>query len=236
MKNLVLMPTFNEIETLEDSVMNLFEFNPDLNLLIIDDNSPDGTGVLADTLALGDGRIFVLHRLTKQGLGRAYIDGFYWGIARGYESLIQMDADGSHRPQDLPRLLEASKSADLVIGSRWTSGGQVRNWPLYRELISRSGNLYAKVMLGSKINDLTAGFRVYSHDLLRKMDLGKIQAQGYGFQVEMTNQTQKLGARIVEVPITFIERENGSSKMTLDIVIEAYVLCTKWGLLRLFRR
>lgn len=236
MKTLVLMPTFNEIDTLQNSVKTLFEHNPALDLLVIDDNSPDGTGALADTMAAEDSRIFVLHRISKQGLGRAYIDGFHWGIEAGYELLIQMDADGSHQPKDLPRILRAAETADLVIGSRWISGGEVQNWPLIRQLISRFGNLYARVMLGSTIQDLTAGFRAYRSTLLGKIDLKRIQAQGYGFQAEMTLRSLDANSRVVEVPISFIERENGRSKMTWAIIIEAYLLCTKWGLQRLIRR
>lgn len=236
MKTLVLMPTFNEIETLKGSIDALLRINPGVEVLIIDDNSPDGTGELADRLALADPRIQVMHRDSKQGLGRAYIDGFGFGISQSYTHLVQMDADGSHRPEDLPALLAASPNNDLVIGSRWIPGGSVRNWPFYRQLISRLGNRYAAWMLGSELGDLTAGFRVYSAELLRKIDLTKVQAQGYGFQVEMTSKARGAGARILEVPITFVERVNGRSKMTLAIVFEAYFLCTKWGFLRLFRR
>lgn len=236
MKTLVLMPTFNEINTLENSVKNLFEHNPNLDLLVIDDNSPDGTGALADTIAKADSRVFVLHRISKQGLGRAYIDGFGWGIKAGYQLLIQMDADGSHQPKDLPKILRAAETADLVIGSRWVSGGEVQNWPVIRQLISRFGNFYARFMLGSIIQDLTAGFRAYKSSLLEQIDLKSIQAQGYGFQVEMTLRSLDAKARVIEVPISFIERENGRSKMTWAIIIEAYLLCTKWGIQRLFRR
>jgi glycosyltransferase involved in cell wall biosynthesis len=235
-KTLVLMPTFNEISTLESSVRHLISTNPDLDVLVIDDNSPDGTGYLADQLAKNNGRVNVLHRSAKSGLGRAYIAGFRWGTARGYELLVQMDADGSHRPEDLPALLAKALEAELVIGSRWIRGGEVKNWPKYRQLISKFGNWYAAKALNSKLKDMTAGYRVYQADLIRRLNLDSIEAQGYGFQVEMTYQTQKLGAKVVEIPIQFIERENGVSKMTLDIVVEAFLLCTKWGILRLIRR
>ena len=236
MKTLVLMPTYNEIETLKGSIDSLLAFNPTVDVLIIDDNSPDGTGALADKLALSDARIQILHRSAKQGLGRAYIDGFITGIAAGYTHLVQMDADGSHRPEDLPALLAVTQDFDLVIGSRWIAGGAVKNWPIYRQLISRLGNRYAAWMLGSELGDLTAGFRIYSAHLLSKIDLSKVQAQGYGFQVEMTSKARGVGASITEVPITFVERVNGRSKMNLAIVFEAYLLCTKWGILRLFKR
>ncbi len=235
-KTLVLMPTFNEISTLESSVKHLISINPELDVLVIDDNSPDGTGYLADQLAKIDGRVNVLHRSAKSGLGRAYIAGFSWGIAQGYELLVQMDADGSHRPEDLPTLLAQAQEAELVIGSRWIGGGEVKNWPKYRKLISKFGNWYAAAALNSKLKDMTAGFRVYQADLVRRLDLNSIEAQGYGFQVEMTYQTQKLGAKVIEIPIQFIERENGVSKMTFEIVIEAFLLCTKWGILRVIKR
>lgn len=235
-KILVLMPTFNEISTLESSVRQLLSINPQLDVLVIDDNSPDGTGYLADQLAKEDARVHVLHRSEKSGLGRAYIAGFHWGIAQGYELLVQMDADGSHRPEDLPALLVKAQEAELVIGSRWIPGGEVKNWPKSRQLISRMGNWYAAAALDSEIKDMTAGFRIYQTELIRRLDLNSIEAQGYGFQVEMTYQTQRLGSKVIEVPIQFIERENGVSKMTFDIVVEAFLLCTKWGILRLIRR
>jgi glycosyltransferase involved in cell wall biosynthesis len=235
-KILVLMPTFNEISTLESSVRQLLSINPQLDVLVIDDNSPDGTGYLADQLGKEDARVHVLHRSEKSGLGRAYIAGFRWGIAQGYELLVQMDADGSHRPEDLPALLAKAQEAELVIGSRWIPGGEVKNWPKSRQLISRLGNWYAAAALDSEIKDMTAGFRIYQTELVKRLNLNSIEAQGYGFQVEMAYQTQRLGSKVIEVPIQFIERENGVSKMTFDIVIEAFLLCTKWGILRLIRR
>jgi dolichol-phosphate mannosyltransferase len=233
MKTLVMMPTYNEISGLEDSVRSLFEHNQDVDLLIIDDNSPDGTGLLAEKLR-SDSRVHVLHRTNKEGLGKAYLAGYEWGLGRGYDLLVQMDADGSHRPQDLPKLRNAK--ADLVIGSRWIQGGAVANWPKHRELISRAGNLYARVATGLGIGDLTAGFRVYRADALRKLNLNHIEAQGYGFQVEMTLRSKKAGLEVVEVPILFVERAQGASKMTKEIVFEAFWLCTKWGFRRLAKR
>jgi glycosyltransferase involved in cell wall biosynthesis len=233
MKALVMMPTYNEISGLEDSVRSLFEHNQDVDLLIIDDNSPDGTGFLAEKLR-SDSRVHVLHRTNKEGLGKAYLAGYEWGLGRGYDLLVQMDADGSHRPQDLPKLLNAK--ADLVIGSRWIQGGAVANWPKHRELISRAGNLYARVTTGIGVGDLTAGFRVYRADALRKLSLSRLEAQGYGFQVEMTLRSKTAGLEVVEVPILFVERAQGASKMTKEIVFEAFWLCTKWGIRRLTRR
>ena len=236
MKTLVMMPTYNEIETLEKSVSDLFIHNPTVELLVIDDNSPDGTGALADSLAASLTAMHVLHRGGKEGLGKAYLAGISWGIANGFDFLVQMDADGSHRAQDLPKLLESAGLDQLVIGSRWVPGGAVRNWPWYRMLISRFGNFYAARMLGSNLGDLTAGFRVYGKELLLKLPLESVAAQGYGFQVEMTKNVLAIGSKVTEVPIEFVERENGVSKMTLAIVLEAFVLATKWGITRLTRR
>jgi len=231
-----MMPTYNEIETLEKSVADLFRHNPNVELLVIDDNSPDGTGALADRLAASLTAMHVLHRGGKEGLGKAYLAGISWGIANGFEFLVQMDADGSHRAQDLPKLLESAGLDQLVIGSRWVPGGAVRNWPWYRMLISRFGNFYAARMLGSNLGDLTAGFRVYGKELLLKLPLESVAAQGYGFQVEMTKNVLAIGSKVTEVPIEFVERENGISKMTLAIVLEAFVLATKWGVTRVTRR
>lgn len=231
-----MMPTFNEIETLEHSVAQLFEHNTNVELLVIDDNSPDGTGNLAKQLGRENQKIHVMHREQKQGLGKAYLAGIQWGLAQGFDYLVQMDADGSHRAVDLPALLTKANLTGLVIGSRWIPGGEVHNWPWYRKAISRFGNFYAARMLGSAIGDLTAGFRVYGRDLLLELPLGQVAAQGYGFQVEMTKNVIALRRPITEVPIHFVERENGTSKMTIDIVLEAFTLATKWGIERLFRR
>jgi dolichol-phosphate mannosyltransferase len=235
-KSVVLMPTYNELEVLEGTVESLFESLPEIHLTIIDDNSPDGTGELADRLALKNKRISVIHRPQKRGLGLAYVEGFEWAVAHGFSHVVQMDSDGSHRPSDLPALLQEASSHDLVIGSRWVSGGEVKNWPATRMLISRLGNRYAALMLGSGLKDLTAGYRIYSANLLGSLPLSKMQAHGYGFQVEMTLRSSQAGAKIIEVPIHFVERESGKSKMTLAIVLEAFLLCTRWGLARLFRR
>ena len=236
MKFLVMMPTFNEIQVLERSVRGLLQTLPDANVLIIDDNSPDGTAELADSLASEDSRVFALHRSAKAGLGAAYGAGVAWGLERGYEYLVQMDADGSHRPEDLARMLPIAKTADLVIGSRWTHGGAIDNWSKVRELISRFGNFYTRFWLGGAVRDMTAGFRIYAADLAARLPFGQSMARGYGFQVEMTMRTLDAGAKVVEVPITFVEREGGESKMTMGIIIEAFWLTTRWGLTRLFSR
>ncbi|MEY4962183.1 MAG: hypothetical protein RLZZ249_880 [Actinomycetota bacterium] len=234
MKTLVLMPTYNEAAGIMHSLEHLLLVNQQVDVLVIDDNSPDGTAALVERIAAENSRVSLLKRGGKEGLGKAYLAGYRWGIAAGYQRLVQMDADGSHRPEDLSKLL--SSESPLVIGSRWVSGGAVENWPLQRQLISRFGNWYAAVATGLKVRDLTAGFRVYSASLIEELQLSDLEAQGYGFQVEMTRRVAKLGAEITEVPITFIERETGASKMTHEIVLEAFWLCTKWGIQRLFRR
>lgn len=230
------MPTFNEAGNLQHAVEELFKFNQEVHLLIVDDDSPDGTGKIADELASGDKRISVMHRKEKQGLGAAYIAGFRYAFERDYEYVVEMDADGSHRAQDLPKLLAVCASNDLVIGSRYVKGGQTQNWPMHRQWLSRGGNLYAKLMLGSKLNDMTAGFRVFNVEFLKKMNLDTINARGYSFQIEMAYRTIQSGGKTAEVPIVFVEREIGESKMSKDIVTEALMLMTKFGIKRLLRR
>lgn len=232
MNTLVIMPTYNEALNLEHSVSELFAHNPGVKLLIVDDNSPDGTGDIADRLAASDDRISVMHRNEKSGLAGAYKAGFAWGIERGFDYLVEMDADGSHRAIDLPKLLAAAPGHDLVIGSRWIKGGKVENWPWHRMLLSRWGNIYAQFMLASRTHDMTAGFRVYKSAFLKSLNLEDLSARGYSFQVEMTRKSESAKGRIIEVPITFIEREHGVSKMSRSIVIEAMVLVTKLGFKR----
>lgn len=236
MKVLVIMPTYNESGNIVKSVQKLFSHNPTVDLLIVDDDSPDGTGQLADQLAKEDPRVSVLHRREKNGLGAAYLEGFEIGISRGYDFLVEMDADGSHRAEDLPKLLDKCKVSDLVIGSRYVPGGVTINWPLHRKLLSRGGNLYARIMLGSKLNDMTAGFRAFRSSFLKQLDLTDINAKGYSFQIEMAYRTVLSGGRVTEVPITFVEREIGNSKMSKSIVSEALLLITKFGFRRLFSR
>ena len=228
---LTIIPTYNEIESLPKTLARLRTAVPDSDVLIADDNSPDGTGAYADEIAAKDPQVHVLHRRGKEGLGAAYIAGFRWGLERGYDILVEMDADGSHRPEELPRLLEASKAgADLVIGSRWVSGGSVVNWPLRRKLLSRAGSTYSRLMLGISVRDITAGYRAFRRSTLEKLDLGAVESVGYGFQVDMTFRVARLGLRITEVPITFVEREFGASKMSGNIVVEAMTNVTRWGL------
>lgn len=230
------MPTFNEAGNINHAVEELFQHNANVDLLIVDDDSPDGTGQLADQLALTNNRVKVMHRKEKQGLGAAYIAGFNCAFETGHDYVVEMDADGSHRAEDLPKLLAVCEENDLVIGSRYVKGGQTQNWPLHRQWLSRGGNLYAKLMLGTKLNDMTAGFRVFSVPFLKRIDLATINARGYSFQIEMAYRTIQLGGRTAEVPIVFVEREIGESKMSSDIVSEALLLMTKFGLKRLFRR
>lgn len=232
MRTLVLMPTYNELDVLESSIEQVLAQRLDIEVLIIDDNSPDGTGGLAEELSLKHPQVSVLHRDHKQGLGKAYLAGFGWAIEQGFDFVVQMDADGSHRPSDLEKLTSEAGSNRLVIGSRWTVGGRVENWPWFRKVISKAGNFYARKMLGSPIRDMTAGFRCYPTEVLKSFPLNKVQAQGYGFQVEMTLLCQDFGVEIKEVPIVFVERMKGKSKMTYGIVVESFWLCTKWG----FRR
>lgn len=224
------MPTFNEIDSLKISVQALRDSANDVDLLIVDDNSPDGTGKLADSLT--DRRTFVLHRESKAGLGAAYLAGFAWAKKNGYEAVVEMDADGSHRAEDLAKLLSGIQNANLVIGSRWVPGGKVENWPAYRIAISKLGNSYARFMLRTKIQDMTAGFRVYRISFLDRLDLAGVAARGYAFQVEMALRSVKAGGVVLEVPIVFVERAHGRSKMTTAIVLEALWLVTKWAFYR----
>jgi dolichol-phosphate mannosyltransferase len=223
------MPTYNEVESLSFSINSIRELELELDVLIVDDNSPDGTGHLADQLS--NSKTIVLHRKAKDGLGAAYLAGFNWAISRDYEVVIEMDADGSHQAKDLQKILDQVENADLVLGSRWVNGGEVVNWPWYRKMISRAGNRYAKQMLGTKINDMTSGFRAFRVEFLKTLELEGVAARGYGFQVEMALRTHRAGGRIIEVPIVFIERNFGRSKMTIAIVLEALWLVTKWSFL-----
>jgi dolichol-phosphate mannosyltransferase len=214
---LVIVPTYNESENIERILARLFATLPDAHALVVDDGSPDGTGKIADTLADADDRVHVLHRTAKAGLGAAYVAGFDWGLARDYDVLVEMDADGSHAPEQLPRLLAALDSADMVLGSRWVPGGAIMNWPRRREVLSRGGNLYVRMALGVDLRDATGGYRAYRREVLERIEYTAATSQGYCF-------------RVVEVPITFAERERGESKMNSAIVREALTRVTGWGL------
>jgi dolichol-phosphate mannosyltransferase len=226
---LVVIPTYNERENLEPIVARVQASVPDAHVLVVDDNSPDGTGELADKLAADDERVHVLHRTAKNGLGAAYTAGFAWALAREFGVVVEMDADGSHAPEDLPRLLDALRTADLVLGSRYVPGGRVVNWPKHRELLSRGGNLYSRLALGVRINDITGGYRAFRRRVLEKLALDEVASQGYCFQVDLAWRTAQAGFRVVEVPITFTERRLGQSKMSGSIVREALWRVTQWG-------
>jgi dolichol-phosphate mannosyltransferase len=225
----VLIPTYNERDTLPVIVARLREVVPDADLVVLDDNSPDGTGAVADALAASDPQVSVLHRAGKEGLGAAYLAGFEWALEQGYDAVVEIDADGSHRPEHLPSLLAAAADADAVIGSRWVKGGAVVNWPLHRKALSLGGNLYVKALLGMPVNDATAGFRVYRADALRVMGLKDVASQGYCFQTDLTWRAVRAGLTVVEVPITFVEREVGDSKMSRDVMTESLRRITGWG-------
>jgi dolichol-phosphate mannosyltransferase len=232
----VVIPTYNELANLEDIVTRVRAAVPAADILVVDDNSPDGTGDLADKLAGHDDHVRVLHRPGKSGLGAAYIAGFRWALERRYGTLVEMDADGSHDPADLPRLLTALQDADLVVGSRWVPGGVVVNWPRSREILSRGGNAYARVMLGVDVHDATGGYRAYRASTLRAIDLAAVESQGYCFQVDLTLRTVSAGLLVREVPITFTERTRGASKMSRAIVAEALWRVTQWGIAKRLRR
>lgn len=229
---LVVIPTYNERENLGPIIRRLRAAAPTVDVLVVDDASPDGTGELADGIAAADSRVHVLHREGKAGLGAAYIAGFRWGLSRGYAALVEMDADGSHAPEDLPRLLDKLPDADLVIGSRYVTGGRVVNWPKRREILSRGANIYSKLALGARINDITAGFRAYRSSVLGALDLDTIASRGYCFQIDLAWRTVLSGFRVVEVPITFTEREFGESKMSGSVMSEAFWRVARWGFQR----
>jgi dolichol-phosphate mannosyltransferase len=226
---LVIVPTYNERDNLELIAARLHAAVPDADLLVVDDNSPDGTGALADALAERENWVHVLHRAGKAGLGAAYLAGFAWAREKGWDVVVEMDADGSHAPEQLPRLLAALESADLVLGSRWVDGGEVKNWPKSRELLSRGGNAYTRLVLGLPLRDATGGYRAYRRTVLDPLLDTGIASQGYCFQVDLAWQVWRAGHRVVEVPITFVERVRGESKMSRAIVAEALWRVTVWG-------
>lgn len=226
---LVIIPTYNEALNLPVIVRRVREAVPSAEILVADDNSPDGTGDIADALAASDSHVHVLHRMGKEGLGKAYLAGFAWGLERDYDVLVEMDADGSHRPEELPRLLEALRSADLVLGSRWVPGGAVVNWPTSRKVLSRGGSLYTRLALGISTRDATGGYRAFRADTLRDLDLGTVESNGYCFQVDLLWRALQRGKVVREVPITFVEREVGDSKMSQRIVVEALSKVGSWG-------
>ena len=226
----MVIPTYNESENLEWIVGRLRTAQPGVDVMIVDDNSPDGTGDIADRLAVADDVISVVHRTEKAGLGAAYLNGFAVALEAGYDVVGQMDADGSHQPEQLHRLIDALRTADMVIGSRYVPGGSVVNWPLQRLLLSRGGNLYIRLLLGIKVKDATAGFRLFRRSTLETLDLGTVRSTGYVFQTDLAYRTVTHGLRITEVPIEFIERIRGDSKMSGQVASESLRLITRWGL------
>ncbi len=226
---LVIIPTYNESENIRPITARIRTAVPDAHILVADDNSPDGTGAIADELAAADDHIHVLHRKGKEGLGAAYIAGFRWGLAEGYQVLIEHDADGSHQPEYLPAILDRLGTADAVKGSRYVKGGSTKGWPLHRELLSRGGNLWTQLMLGLPVKDATGGLVAWRATTLEGMGLDGVEAAGYGFQVEMVRRAIRSGYTVAEVPIEFVERELGASKMSGKIVAEAMLLTTRWG-------
>ncbi|MBB5631971.1 dolichol-phosphate mannosyltransferase [Cryobacterium mesophilum] len=226
---LVIIPTYNERENLTAIAVRVLA-QAAVDLLIVDDGSPDGTGLIADELAVADSRVHVLHRPSKGGLGGAYRAGFAWGIEAGFDILVELDGDGSHQPEELDRLRERMPGADMVIGSRWVAGGSVVNWPWRRRALSRAGSRYARAVLGLPFRDVTGGYRAFSAEALARVGCADVASQGYCFQVEMLLRAWQHGLRIEEVPITFIEREHGYSKMSGRIVIEAMMRVTLWGM------
>ncbi|MCW4384481.1 polyprenol monophosphomannose synthase [Salinibacterium sp. SYSU T00001] len=227
---LVLVPTYNEAPNIRDIVARIRAAVPHADILVLDDASPDGTGSIADAITQTDARVAVIHRAEKAGLGAAYREGFRYAIEKRYAIVVEIDADGSHDPAELPTMLRLAETADLVIGSRWVRGGSVVDWPRHRLAISRLGNRYARAALRSRIRDLTAGFRAYRTEALHEMDLDAVSSQGYCFQVEMAWRLERSGCRVVEHPITFVERTEGDSKMHLGIVTEALWRVTAWGI------
>ncbi|MBC2934614.1 polyprenol monophosphomannose synthase [Nocardioides sp. zg-1228] len=226
----MVVPTYNESENLAWVVGRLRAAQPGVDVMVVDDNSPDGTGELADRLAAADPAISVVHRTEKAGLGAAYLHGFDVALRAGYDVVGEMDADGSHQPEQLERLLDALRSADLVIGSRYVPGGSVVNWPLRRLLLSRGGNLYVRLLLGMRVKDATAGYRVFRRTTLEAIDLASVRSTGYVFQTDLAHRTVARGLRVTEVPIDFVERERGDSKMSGQVAGESLRMITRWGL------
>jgi len=227
MSVLIVIPTYNEIANLPVLIDQIRRTAAEAHLLVVDDNSPDGTGIRADALAEKDGAVHVLHRSVKDGLGRAYVAGFTWGLEHGYDRLIQMDADLSHDPQYLPEMLKASQTFDLVLGSRYVKGGGTRNWGLGRRILSRGGSFYARTILGLNVCDLTGGFKCWRRHVLEDIDLASVRSNGYSFQVEMTYRAIRRGHSWTEIPIVFADRLDGASKMSRRIVFEAMAMVWK---------
>jgi dolichol-phosphate mannosyltransferase len=232
----MVVPTYNEVDNLAWVVGRLRAAQPDVHVLVVDDNSPDGTGKVAEELAAADDHVGVVHRAEKGGLGAAYKHGFRVALDDGFDVIGEMDADGSHQPEQLHLLLDALQDADLVIGSRWVPGGSIVNWPLHRELLSRAGNFYTRHLLGIRVRDATAGYRLFRRTTLERIDLDQVESAGYVFQADLAFRTLQAGLRVVEVPIEFVERERGASKMSRDVATESLRRITVWGLRERRRR
>ena len=233
MRYLVVIPTYNEAETIVRTIREVLSIEAELSILVVDDSSPDGTQAVIQQEYASEPRVNLLVRKVKQGLGVAYLEGFEWAFSRDFDFIVEMDADGSHRAEDLVKLLSLSSDSDLVIGSRWVAGGEVQNWAAIRVLISKAGNRYARFMLGTNILDMTSGFRVFRSEFLQKLVSEPVSSHGYSFQVELAYRASKSG-KVIEESITFVERVDGKSKMTLAIVFEALTKVTFWGLKRIF--
>ena len=231
LRPLIVLPTYNEAENIAEVLRRVRAAVPGAAILVVDDSSPDGTAGIATAMAAEVGAVDILSRPQKSGLGSAYRDGFKWGRQRGFDVLVEMDSDFSHDPADLPRLLKAvEEGADLVIGSRYVPGGQIPHWPWHRRALSKYGNRYSSAMLRLDVRDLTAGYRAYRSEILDRIDIDDVRAEGYGFQVEMTYCVANAGGRVVEIPIKFVDRVRGTSKMSSAIVVEAMGLVTWWGI------
>lgn len=226
----MVVPTYNEADNIAWIVGRLRSAQPSLDVLVVDDGSPDGTGDIADGLAATDPQVHVMHRTSKEGLGAAYLAGFAWALERGYDVIGEMDADGSHQPEQLQRLLTGLLDADLVIGSRWIPGGSVVNWPWEREVLSRGGNLYVRMLLGIKVRDATAGYRLFRRTTLEKIHLDEVRSTGYVFQTDLVTRTLRAGLTVREVPIEFVERVRGESKMSGQVAVESLKRITAWGI------
>jgi dolichol-phosphate mannosyltransferase len=232
----VIIPTYNERDNIHPITERVLSAIPEADLFIVDDNSPDGTGEIADELAAKDERIHVMHRRGKEGLATAYLTGFGAALDQGYPTIVEIDADCSHQPEELPRLLRGLASADVVLGSRWVPGGAALNWPRSRSILSRAGNAYARIMLGIPLHDMTGGYRIYRASALRKIGLENIESVGYCFQIDLARRSVLAGLKVAEVPITFVERARGASKMSGAIVSEALWRVTQWGIMSRLRR
>ncbi|MGB9771430.1 MAG: polyprenol monophosphomannose synthase [Candidatus Kapaibacteriota bacterium] len=235
MKAIVIIPTYNEAENIEKLINKIFSIIPDINILIVDDNSPDGTAAIVEKIMQNDSRLHLIKRPGKMGLGTAYIDGFKYALSKGFEAIFEMDADFSHNPEDLPRFLEALQDADLVIGSRYLTGVNVINWPLRRLILSYFANIYTRIITGMPIKDATGGFKCFRASALRQINLDNIKTNGYGFQIEMNFRIWAKGFKVKEIPIVFVDRMNGVSKMNKKIILEAVLLVWKLKLFKIFK-